>query len=160
MTDTNKPINSCNCGCQEDVKPSYPYPCPPPGYWYPDCPPPPVHGCPPPYPYPDCPVTPCGNSIEVKIGKLSKKAQVVRKQIENLTVKNKPIIISIGGCSYNYGVYTNVDGEATEYGEQVLTILQAELEAIKAKIIELTQELDSEATVVEGGVESTVTTEL
>ena len=156
--------NKCNCDCN---KPEYPngYWCPPP---VPGCPPPPVPGCPPahgccppypPYPYPcppDAPVAPSGNSTEAQIAKLSKKSAIVRKQIEALTVKKKPIMISIGGVSYNYGTYLNADGETTDYGEAIKTILQTELEAIKAKIIELTQDLDAETT-PDTGVEGTVT---
>lgn len=139
--------NNCNCGCSTGEN-KYPQ-----GYWMPGC------GCPPPpypYPCPDAPVTPTGTSTEAQIAKLSKKSSVVRKQIEALTIKNKPIMISIGGCSYNYGTYTNTDGETTEYGEKILEILQAELEAIKAKIIELTQDLEAD-TSVDTGVEETVT---
>lgn len=162
MTDTNKP-NGCNCGCQEDVKPSYP--CPPPGYWYPDCPPPPMNGgCyPPPYPYPCPPVNPCVGSVEAQIAKLSKKSAIIRKMINNLVNKNKSIMISIGcGASYNFGTYTTgieLDKVETEYGKAVLEMLQAELEAIKTKIVELTGDLEV-ADEETGGVESTVTTEL
>lgn len=146
MSDNNNNTNNCNCGCNETTYPQ--------GYWMPGtCPPPPY----PPYPY-DCPPVSTGvGSIESQIAKLSKKSAIIRKMIDNLVNKNKPIIISIGcGAQYNFGCYLDKEGEETEYGTAVLEMLQAELEAIKAKIVELTAELEV-ADETTGGVEGTVT---
>lgn len=113
---------------------------------YPPFPPHP-HYCPPDYPpYPYCPpVNPGISSIEGQIAKLSKKSATIRKMIDGLVNKKKSMIISTGpSASYNFGVYLNAEGEETEYGASVLEILQAELEAIKEKIIELTGELEVE----------------
>lgn len=146
MNDNNNNTNNCNCGCNETTYPQ--------GYWMPGtCPPPPY----PPYPY-DCPPVSTGvGSIESQIAKLSKKSAIIRKMIDNLVNKNKSIIISVGcGAQYNFGCYLDKEGAETEYGTAVLEMLQAELEAIKAKIVELTAELEvaDEST---GGVEGTVT---
>lgn len=156
MSDINKPGCNCGCGNTETNKPEYP--CPPPGYWYPGCPPPmPPEGCyPPPYPYP-CPPVNTGGSTEMQIAKLSKKAAVIRKMIDNLVNKNKSIVISIGcGSSYNFGCYLDKEGGETDYGKPILEMLQAELEAIKAKIVELTGELEVQDDNF-GEVEGTVT---
>lgn len=145
MADTT----STNCNCQDTANTGYaPYP----GYW---CPPPP--NCPPPYPYP-APVGTSVGSTEAQIAKLSKKSATIRKMIDSLVNKNKSIIISVGpGASYNFGTYLNSESEETDYGKSVLEILQAELEAIKAKIVELTAELEVEDSTT-GEIESTVTT--
>jgi len=140
---------NCNCNCQDTTNTGYvQYP----GYW---CPPPPPN-CPPPYPYP----TPVGTSVgstEAQIAKLSKKSATIRKMIDNLVNKNKSIVISVGpGASYNFGTYLNLESEETDYGKSVLEILQAELEAIKAKIVELTADLEVEDSTT-GEIESTVT---
>lgn len=141
--------NNCSCGCQPSEN-QYPQ-----GYWMPGC------GCPPPpypsYPY-ECPPVSTGvGSIESQIAKLSKKSSVIRKMIDNLVNKNKSIVISVGcGAQYNFGTYLDAEGTETEYGTAVLEMLQAELEAIKAKIIELTAELEV-ADETTGGVEGTVT---
>lgn len=155
MSDTNKPNNDCNCGCGNNGRPEHP--CPPPvGYWYPGCPPPPPpDGCYP-YPYP-CPPVNTGGSTEMQIAKLSKKSAIIRKMIDNLVNKNKSIMISIGcGAQYNFGCYLDKEGGETAYGKAVLEMLQAELEAIKAKIIELTGELEVQDENF-GEVEGTVT---
>lgn len=149
----NTTNNNCNCGCQDNTNTNnnsgnvYPAP----GYWQP-CPPPPY-----PYPY-DCPpVNPGVGSTEMQIAKLSKKSATIRKMIDNLVNKNKAIIIQLGcGASYNFGTYLNADKEETDYGKAVLEMLQAELEAIKAKIIELTGDLEVQDE-SSGGVEETVT---
>lgn len=138
---------SCNCKC--DCTSEYQYPQ---GYWYPGCPPPP-----PPYPYPCPPVNTGVGSLESQIAKLSKKSAIIRKMIDNLVNKGKDMIISIGcGATYNFGKYLNAEQEETTYGTAVLEVLQAELAAIKAKIIELTGDLDVEETTA-GGIEGTVT---
>lgn len=146
MSDNNNNTNNCNCGCNETTYPQ--------GYWMPGtCPPPPY----PEYPYPCPPVSTGVGSIESQIAKLSKKSAIIRKMIDNLVNKNKSIIISIGyGAQYNFGCYLDKEGEETEYGTAVLEMLQAELEAIKAKIVELTAELEV-ADETTGGVEGTVT---
>lgn len=146
---------SCNCNnnnnnnTNEQCKP----PIPPNGYWIPGCPPPPPY---PPYPY-DCPpVNPNGSSIEAQIAKLAKKSAIIRKMIDNLKNKNKSIQISIGcGASYNFGTYTNSEGEETDYGKKVLEILEEELEAIKTKLTELSGELEVQD-ISTSGTETTV----
>lgn len=158
----SKTSDSCNCGCTHDEHkhnhehgywaPGCPPGCPP--AWTPGCPPPPPY--PYPYPYPCPPVNPGVGSIEAQITKLSKKASVIRKMIENLINRNKPIVINIGmGASYNFGCYLNAEQTETDYGKSVLEMLQTELEAIKAKIVELTAELEvaDEST---GAIEETV----
>lgn len=141
--------NNCNCGCQPEVEHLYRPGCPPPPY------PPYPYLCPD-YPYPCPPVNPGVGSIEARIAKLSKKSATIRKMIDNLINKNKSIVINIGcGASYNFGTYLNGEGSETEYGTAVLEMLQAELEAIKAKIVELTAELEVEDEST-GGVEGTV----
>ena len=151
----SKTSDPCNCGCTHDEhnhEHGYWAPGGPPA-WMPGCPPPP-----PPYPYPcPCPpVNPGVGSIEAQIAKLSKKASVIRKMIENLVNRNKPIVINIGmGASYNFGCYLNAEQTETDYGKSVLEMLQAELEAIKAKIVELTAELevaDESTEAIEGTV--------
>lgn len=151
MSDINKPGNGCNCGCDNDHKNECP--CPPPvGYWCP--PPPPPDGF---YPYPCPPVNPGVGSTEAQIAKLSKKSACIRKMIDNLVNKNKSIMISIGcGASYNFGCYLDKEGGETDYGKSILEMLQAELEAIKAKIVELTGELEVQDDKF-GEVEGTVT---
>ena len=151
-TNTNNTTNNnCNCGC--DHEHTYPF-----GYWCPPPPMPPHCDCPPypEYPYPCPPVNPGIASVEAQIGKLSKKAATIRKMINSLVNCNKSIIISVPrSTSYNFGTYTNTEGETTEYGKAILDILNKELEAIKAKIVELTAELEVEDQPV-GEIESTV----
>ena len=143
--DTNQ--NDCNCGCNETTYPQ--------GYWIPGCPPPPPPY--PEYPYPCPPVNTGTNSTEAQIAKLAKKSSVIRKMISNLTQKNKSIVISIDqGATYNFGCYLDGEGTETEYGTAILKILQAELDAIKVKITELTADLEAE-TETESGLETTVT---
>ena len=144
MANTNNNTN-CSCGCGENTYP---------GYWMPpNCPPPPY----PEYPYPCPPVNTGTSSTEAQIAKLAKKSSVIRKMISNLTQKNKSIVISIGqGATYNFECYLDGEGTKTKYGTAVLEMLQAELEAIKAKIVELTAELEV-ADETTGGVEETVT---
>ena len=138
--------NNCNCGCNETTYPQ--------GYWIPGCPPPPPPY--PEYPYPCPPVSIDVDSIEFQIAKLSKKSAIIRKMIDNLANKDKSIIISIGTQQYNFGCYHDKEGTITKYGTAVLEMLQAEFEAIKAKIVELTAELEV-AGETTGGVEETVT---
>ena len=141
-----------NCHCNGDHKPDYIYP-------YPYCPP--YNYCPPPPPPPHCncppevTINPCCNSIESQIAKLSKKAAIIRKMKEALVIKNKPILITIGGNQYNFGSYLDKEQIAstvdmteeltnvTEYGEKIASILDAELTAIREKITELTAKLDA-----------------
>ena len=139
--------NNCNYGCNETTYPQ--------GYWIPGCPPPrPPY---PEYPYPCPPVNTGTNSTEAQIAKLAKKSSVIRKMISNLTQKNKSIVISIDqGATYNFGCYLDGEGTETEYGTTILKILQAELDAIKVKITELTADLEAE-TETESGLETTVT---
>ena len=147
FNNNNTDQNNCNCGCNETIYPQ--------GYWIPGCPPPPPPY--PEYPYPCPPVNTGTNSTEAQIAKLAKKSSVIRKMISNLTQKNKSIVISIGqGATYNFGCYLDGEGTETEYGTTILKILQAELDAIKVKITELTADLETE-TETESGLETTVT---
>ena len=147
MYNNNTNQNNCNCGCNETTYPQ--------GYWISGCPPPPPPY--PEYPYPCPPVNTGTNSTEAQIAKLAKKSSVIRKMISNLTQKNKSIVISIGqGATYNFRCYLDGEGTETEYGTTILKILQAELDAIKVKITELTADLEAE-TETESGLETTVT---
>lgn len=123
--------------------------------------------------YPPCP--PCipprepirlkKNSVEMQICKLSKKAAAIKKMIENFTDKNKDAVIRIGEASYNFGSYvtlvTELSGQISEeesaYGEIILQMLNDELSAIKEKLKELTEELDSEEGEEITSTEKTVT---
>ena len=64
--------------------------------------------------------------------------------IDALKNKNKPILISIGGKQYNFGCYLDAEQSATDYGTTIETMLEKELEAIKTKLTELTEELNVE----------------
>lgn len=133
-----------DCGCP-----------PPPAYVYPWGPPPP-----PPYPYPVLPYPPpASTSTEAQIAKLARKFAVIRKMIDDLTTKNKSILISIGNAQYNFGTYLDTAQEVTAYGTDVLTnLLEVELEAIKSRLIELTNELDAvdeNTEAIEGTVQGT-----
>lgn len=135
-----------NCGSGNNSCDCYPYPPFPP---YPM----------PPYPAPNCPCPPCPppvNSIEAQIAKLSKRSATIRRMIDCLVNRNKSIVMNIGGAQYNFGTYTNKEGEITEYGEKVLEILESELEAIKAKMMELVNELEV-ADMTLGDIDGTVT---
>lgn len=154
IPDGGDSMSNCNCNNNTtNTDNSDKTCCPPNGYWIPGCPPPPPY---PPYPY-DCPpVNPNGSSIEAQIAKLAKKSSIIRKMIDNLKNKKKSIQISIGcGASYNFGTYTNSEGEETDYGKKVLEILEEELEAIKEKLTELSGELEVED-VSTVGTETTV----
>ncbi len=144
MANTNNNTN-CSCGCGENTYPGYRMP--------PNCPPPPY----PEYLYPCPPVNTGTSSTEAQIAKLAKKSSVIKKMISNLTQKNKSIVISIDqGTQYNFGCYHDKEETKTKYGTAVLEMLQTEFEAIKAKIVELTAELEV-ADETTGGVEETVT---
>lgn len=144
----NKPNTECNCNCKDDIKPDYS--CYPINWW---CHP----SYPPQFEYPCPPVNAGVGSIEMQIAKLSKKSAIIRKMIDSLVNKNKSIMISIGcGASYNFGTYLDKEGAETDYGKAVLEMLQSELEAIKAKIVELTNDLEVEDDTL-GGIEETVT---
>lgn len=147
---------NCTCGCQapEDKPTDGGYACPP--YWAwpptPGCPVPP----PPPYPGGEFPVCPSKSSVEVQIAKLARKSATIRAMLDALKNKNKPILISIGGKQYNFGCYLDKERTATEYGTTIEEMLEKELEAIKAKIAELTEDLTVED--ADSQTETTVTT--
>ena len=135
-------------------------------YWMPPpCPPdyPPPYPVIPPYPPPvpcPCPIPepePKRKSTEGKICKLSKKAAIVTRMIENLETKKKDVIIKIGDSSYNFGnIDLEVDGwDDGSYAATVQKILEKELALIKAKIAELAAEIGEEADQI-AGTESTV----
>lgn len=153
----NNEIQSCKC--KPDV-----------GYgWIPIPPPPmPVQPpcCPPPYPYPPYPnppfdpdVEPDKGSTSQKICKLSRKANIITKMLENLETKKKDVIINIGGVSYNFG---NIDLDLGDgwldgsYAATVKRMLEYELSLIKTKIAELAEEIGEEAAESDSGIEGTV----
>ncbi len=153
----NNEIQSCEC------KPSV-------GYgWIPVPPPPmPVQPpcCPPHYPYPPYPNPPIDPDIEPdkgstsqKICKLSRKANVITKMLENLETKKKDVIINVGGVSYNFG---NIDLDLGDgwldgsYAATVKRMLEYELGLIKTKIAELAEEIGEEAAESDSGIEGTV----
>jgi hypothetical protein len=164
----------CNCSTSSSssttsTKPDC-VPYPPQGFYAPY----PPYPYPAPYPAGDGPeaINPCKNSIEVQIAKMSKKASVIRKMLNNLQKRRKPIIISIGGVQYNFGCYSTISENGEEvsvvdstsadeinYGEQVEEMLVYELKAIIAKIEELSAELTESIEIgdLPEGTESTVT---
>lgn len=141
-----------HCDCHVPPQPPYPYPYPP----YP-CPPVP------PTPTPDETPTKVP-SVENELCKLSKKASIIVRMINNFETNKKDVIFKIGEVSYNFGGYKkkkeNSDTEeVTQYGEEVMQILKLELEAIKTKIGELATEIGddtSSLTTTYGEVESSV----
>lgn len=137
----NNDNSNNNCGCHEG---SYPYP---PFAWL--VPPPPPAGYP-------CPPDNCGehesirqNATEKSICKLSKKAAALRSLIENISEKNKPVIIKSAAVSYNLGCFRTKDPDDEGLGldiedeniDTIINILKAKLEEIKEEIKELSDEL-------------------
>lgn len=125
-----------------------PTPCPP---FYPPYPAPPM----PPF---DPDVEPDKGSVSQKICKLSRKANIITKMLENLETKKKDVIINVGGVSYNFG---NIDLDLGDgwldgsYAATVKKILEYELGLIKTKIAELAEEIGEEAS-ESSGIEGTV----
>ena len=152
-------MNTEKCNCKPEIGypycpvppvppfPPYPVPVPPP--FYPPCPIPPID------PEPD----PEKGSISQQICKLSRKANVITKMLENLEQKKKDVIINIGGVSYNFG---NIDLDLGEgwpdgsYAATVKKMLEYELGLIKAKIAELAEDLGDEVDTTALGIEGTV----
>ena len=134
------------------MPPDYPYPPFPP---FPPFPPvPPVPPCPP-EPEPE----PGKNSKEAQICKLSKKAAMINRMLENLETKKKDVIIKVGDTSFNFG---NIDTEVTDwadgsYAATVKTILEHQRGLIQAEIKKLADELDDEVEQTAGGTETLVT---
>lgn len=119
--------------------PLYPYPP------YP-CPPPPF----PPHPHPDDdPDThPAKQSdVEKQICKLSRQSANLRALIESIEDKNKPCIIKSSSYSYSLGELQKKDPQdesqtiEDENVAAIVTILKAELEEIKQKIKDLSDEI-------------------
>ncbi len=121
-------------------------------------PPPPPHKFPL-YPYPPYPVQPddcdCNSdntvkqtTIERQICKLSKKAATLRTLIENISEKNKPVIIKSGAVSYSLGEYVANKGEELESEDEsigsIIEILKAKLEEVKTEIKELSDEITTD----------------
>lgn len=171
---SEKVMDNCSCTCptvgypwastipvpppMPNVDAKCPPPMPPMPPWpYPPYPPYPVPPCPPPFP-PIDPDTDKGSTSQ-QICKLSRKANIITKMIENLETKKKDVIITIGGVSYNFG-NVNLDlGEGWpdgSYAATVKKILEYELGLIKTKIAELAEELGEEADSLTGGIEGTV----
>ena len=79
--------------------------------------------------------------MEAQIAKLAKKSATIRAMLDALKNKNKPILISIGCKQYNFGCYLDAEKSTTEYGTTIETMLEKELDAIKTKLTELTEDL-------------------
>lgn len=142
----------CDCHHHHPVPPPppYPYPYPFPAYPYP------------PMPKPEDVPTKVP-SVENELCKLSKKASIIVRMINNFETNKKDAIVKIGEVSYNFGPYKKKDEEGEEkvtlYGEEILEMLKLELEAIKTKIGELATEIGdgtSTLTTTYGEVESSV----
>lgn len=111
----------------------------------------------PPYPHPhgcDCDCDDKESSvkqstIEKKICKLSKTAATLRTLIENISEKNKPVIVKAGSVSYSLGEYkTKTDDpdvvEEDESIESVIEILKTKLTEVKEEIKELSDQIETE----------------
>lgn len=113
------------------------------------------------YPYPsDYPVpydrdidivpNPHQSDVEKQICKLSKKASTLRALINSIEEKNKSVVVKSATYSYNLGEYKTPDTEEPEIMNEdenigsILDILKAELELIKAKIKELSDEITTD----------------
>lgn len=140
--DPKPPSNdNCNCNCNEHNG-CMPYP--PFAYLVP---PPPPAG----YPCPPVEENPSirQNATEKSICKLSKKAAALRSLIENISVKNKPVIIKSAAVSYNLGSFKTKDPDdeglelliEDENIDTIINILKAKLEEVKEQIKELSDEL-------------------
>ena len=134
-----------------------PFPPMPPDYPYPPCPPFPPPFPPPPFP-PEPEPEPKKNSKEAEICKLSKKAAMINRMLDNLETKKKDVIIKVGDTSFNFG---NIDAEIKDwadgsYAATVKTILEHQRTLIQAKIKELADGLDDEVENL-GGIEDAVT---
>lgn len=150
-------IKSCECGNPMYGKPEvgYPWcpvPIPPPMPW------PPVPYPPYPHPFPPEPQPePDPGSVSQQICKLSRKANVITKMLENLETKKKDVIVSVGGISYNFGnIDLSIDGWTDgSYAATIKTMLEFELNLIKTKIAELAGDLGEDAD-LSAGIETTV----
>ena len=111
------------------------------------------------YPYPSDYPNPCDaeiiasvqqSEVEKQIGKLAKKASTLRALINNIEEKNKSVIVKSSTYSYNLGEYKTPDTEEPTIMNEdenigsILEILKAELELIKAKIKELSDEITTD----------------
>lgn len=107
----------------------------------------------PPYPTPhSCDCDDKDNAVkqsqtEKSICKLSKKAATLRTLIENISEKNKPVIVKSGATSYSLGEFKTVDStdpdiiNEDESIESIIEILKAKLAEIKEEIKTLSDEL-------------------
>lgn len=104
---------------------------------------------PPKYPYPPIEEQDAikQNETEKQICKLSKQAATLRTLIENISDKNKSVIIKSSAASYNLGSLKKKDPEDPETETEdesiatIVEILKAELEEVKDKIKELSDQL-------------------
>lgn len=154
--------NQCQCNMPPVPDVGYPWipvppvPVPPPVPipYYPPYPIPPM----PPIPPVDPDIDPEKGSASQQICKLSRKANIITKMLENLTDKKKDAIITVAGLSYNFGnIDLSIDGWTDgSYAATVQRMLEFELGLIKAKIAELAQEIGDEATGANSGIETTV----
>lgn len=115
----------------------------------------PLYPYPPEYPNPydrdiDIVPNPHQSEAEKQISKLAKKASTLRALINNIEEKNKSVIVKSSTYSYNLGEYKTPDTEEPEIMNEdenigsILEILKAELELIKAKIKELSDEITTD----------------
>lgn len=111
----------------------------------------------PPYPHPhgdcDCDDRDSAvkqSTIEKKICKLSKTAATLRTLIENISEKNKPVIVKAGSVSYSLGEYKTKDPDDEEITiedesiESVIEILKTKLTEVKEEIKELSDQIETE----------------
>lgn len=153
MTISENVMDNCKCSMPE----GYP--------WVQPVPPVPFPVVPSVYPYPPFPIVPPippapepepSTSVSQQICKLSRKASIITKMIENLDEKKKDVIISVGGPSYNFGnIDLTIDGWTDgSYAATVKRMLEFELGLIKAKIAELANEIGEDVDL--SGIETTV----
>ena len=78
----------------------------------PPCPPPPVPPCPPPFPPYPVPKPEKVDECSKRLAKLSQKTKVLVQMIKDFEDKNRPVIITIGPNSYQFGTenITDFDG--------------------------------------------------
>ena len=110
----------------------------------------------PPYPHPhgcDCDDRESSvkqSTIEKKICRLSKTAATLRTLIENISEKNKPVIVKAGSVSYSLGEYKTKDPDDEEITiedesiESVIEILKTKLTEVKEEIKELSDQIETE----------------
>lgn len=90
------------------------------------------------------------SDVEKQICKLSKKASTLRALINSIEEKNKSVIVKSATYSYNLGEYKTPDADDPEVMNEdenigsILEILKAELELVKSKIKDLSDQITTE----------------